>query len=105
VERLLKGDKSGTLALRWVMEWVQKWTTDLILSSYHLAPSFFVGEVATIDQLAQSADQNKLFRFNKKVYEFKVQSEHPLNARLFLEEVMFAYQGVFPPPGGNHVRP
>lgn len=105
VERLLKGDKSGTLALRWVMEWVQKWTTDLILASHHLVPRFFMGEVATIEQLAQSADQKKLFRFNKKVYEFKVQSEHPLNSRLFLEEVMFAYQGVFPPPGGNHVRP
>jgi DNA polymerase-3 subunit delta' len=77
------------------VEWLQKWGADLALAGHGLAPRYFQGEGATIGQLAAATTQLKSINFNRLLVKFKAQSEHPLNARLVLEELFFAYRALF----------
>ncbi|HJW04716.1 MAG TPA: DNA polymerase III subunit delta' [Azospira sp.] len=104
VEKTLKGDKSGSLTMKRVVDWLQKWGTDLTLAAQGLPVRYFAGEGATIGRLATPVTASKLFNFNRKLCKYKAQSEHPLNSRLFLEEIFFGYRDLFVSPGGANVR-
>ena len=104
VEKTLKADKSGSLNMKRVVDWLQKWGTDLTLAAQGLPVRYFAGEGATIGRLATPVTASKLFNFNRKLCKYKAQSEHPLNSRLFLEEIFFGYRDLFVSQGGANVR-
>lgn len=95
IEKVLKADKSGALSMKRTVEWLQKWGTDLALAAERLEPRYFHAEGATIGQLAAKSDLVKIIDFNRLLVNFKAQSEHPLNARLVLEELFFAYRALY----------
>jgi len=60
-----------------------------------LPPRYFQADGATIGQLAASSSTIKIINFNRLLIKFKAQSEHPLNLRLVLEELFFAYRALY----------
>lgn len=104
VEKTLKADKGGTLTMKRVVDWLQKWGVDLTLAAQGLPVRYFGGDGATIGRLAGPVDKLKLFSFNRKLCKYKAQSEHPLNSRLFLEEIFFGYRDLFVSPEPTHGR-
>lgn len=95
IEKTLKADKSGALTMKRTVEWLQKWSADLALVAEGLPPRYFQADGATIGQLAASSNTIKIINFNRLLIKFKAQSEHPLNLRLVLEELFFAYRALY----------
>jgi len=95
IEKTLKADKSGALTMKRTVEWLQKWSADLALVAEGLPPRYFQADGATIGQLAASSSTIKIINFNRLLIKFKAQSEHPLNLRLVLEELFFAYRALY----------
>lgn len=95
IEKTLKADKSGALTMKRTVEWLQKWSADLALVAEGLPPRYFQDDGATIGQLAASSSTIKIINFNRLLIKFKAQSEHPLNLRLVLEELFFAYRALY----------
>ncbi|GBG03519.1 DNA polymerase III subunit delta' [Azospira sp. I13] len=94
VDKALKADKSGALTMKRTVEWLQKWGGDLALSAVGQPPRYFQADAATISQLAKAMNIIKIIAFNRLLVKFKAQSEHPLNSRLVLEELFFAYRAL-----------
>lgn len=95
IEKTLKADKSGALSMKRTVEWLQKWSADLALAAEGLPPRYFQADGATIGQLAAISSTIKIINFNRLLVKFKAQSEHPLNLRLVLEELFFAYRALY----------
>ena len=80
-----------------VIAWLQKWSYDLV---QHAA----VGRVrynpdyrGAIERVAAHADRIGLSRFHREMVLLQRVAHHPLNARLFIEDVLFAYRDVVEP--------
>lgn len=95
VDKTLKADKSGSLSMKRTVEWLQKWSADLALAAEGLPTRYFQAEGATISQLAAASSLVNIINFNRLLIKFKAQSEHPLNSRLVLEELFFAYRALY----------
>lgn len=94
IEKLLK-DSKGKLGLRQVVEWAQKWVIDLTLAARNLPVRYFLGQRATIAQLASGTPVHALLGFHRKLLQCRREVEQPLNARLFLETFFMEYRALF----------
>lgn len=96
LEKGLKGVKpvrgGGLFAL---VEWLQKWCFDLGCVANGLPPRYFVSQETALARCATRLDMRKLLGFNREVLDFKAVSEHTLNPRLFLEDLLMRYVSVF----------
>lgn len=97
LDKTLKADKEegGAGGLKQLVVWWQKWLVDLTLARAGNPARYFLAEGAALRQLGEQADTEELFRFNRLLTKYKALSEHPLNTRLFLEELFSGYAGVF----------
>lgn len=97
LEKVVKAEKGerGGPPMKRVMEWAQKWLFDLSMACSGLPVRYFVGESKRIDALAQRSNRQRLLAFARKSLQYKRHSEHPLNARLFLEDFFLGYAGIF----------
>ncbi len=94
LDQALKKEKGGAPMKR-LIEWAQKWLFDLNLAVVDLPPRYFVDEKEHLKTLSCAVDHQRLLNFVKKALEYKAQSEHPLNARLFLEDFLMNYAALF----------
>ena len=97
LEKVVKADKgeAGNPPMRRLMDWAQKWMFDLGLANAGLPVRYFVGETSKIGCLASRCDRQRLLAFARKSLQYRRQSEHPLNSRLFLEDFLLGYAGIF----------
>ena len=88
LEKIVKAEKGerGGPPMKRLMEWAQKWLFDLGMSCSGLPVRYFVGESKRIDALAPRCNRQRLLAFARKSLQYRRHSEHPLNARLFLED-------------------
>ena len=84
LDRALKAEK-GAAPLARLVEWAQKWLTDLALVASACAPRYFVAQRAALQGLAASTDVARVLAFARKAIQYRMQCEQPLNSRLFLE--------------------
>ena len=86
------------LPLEPFIQWMQKWTYDLVaqrmLSHVRFNPDF-EREIAT---LAARLDSLAALRLHRKLVRERRNVHHPLNGRLVMESVLLAYSGVVKPP-------
>lgn len=94
IEKLLK-DSKGKLRLFQIVEWIQKWTVDLALTSENLPLRYFSKQRATMEKLVATAPSYELVRFYRKLIQWRREAEQPLNSRLFLETLFMDYQALF----------
>ncbi len=77
-----------------VVEWMQKWTYDLVAVANNEKPRYNIDHQAKLVQLAQKLPRLKLLRFYEALASMKAISAHPLNARLFFDDLFFRYKDV-----------
>ncbi len=85
------------LPLERLVGWLQKWTYDIVsrrmLGSIRYNPDM----TTELDALARRADPVAMLRLHRKLVREQRHIHHPLNARLYIESVLFAYAAVVNP--------
>lgn len=71
------------MPLKRTIEWSQKWLFDLTLASEGLPARYFLAQAQALQRLAKTTDTARLLAFSRKTIQCKLQSEQPLNSRLF----------------------
>ncbi len=85
------------LPLEQFLSWLQRWTYD-IASRRMLGSIRFNPDMATeLDVLARQANPLAMLRLHRKLVRQQRHIHHPLNARLYIESVLFAYAAVVNP--------
>ena len=103
VERFLKeiGSSSDPVSiaeafqktdLSMILSWLQKWCHDLASQAYAGKIRYFPGLSDRIIEISGKADKIELMRFQRKLGHAQRISTHPVNARLFLEELILTYR-------------
>jgi DNA polymerase III subunit delta' len=93
LERVIRESK-GKLALKSVVEAMQKWLVDLTLASNGLPIRYFLLQQATISGLADMIPPARLVRAYRLLLTLRREAEQPLNARLFLEGLFMDYRSL-----------
>jgi len=74
-----------------VVGWLQKWLVDLIVCRMGAQPTYFGAAVDSLRRIAAGARQTDLFGYYDELLSLKRFCEHPLNGRLFMEDMMIRY--------------
>jgi DNA polymerase III subunit delta' len=77
-----------------VVNWMLKWTYDLIAISSSGKVRYSIDREKTLSLLARSMPLLKLLRFYTALSSLKAISEHPLNASLFFDDLFIAYKEI-----------
>lgn len=77
----------GGLGMEELVLIVQKWLHDLSRSAAGLAPRYFQNRNNALSSLARHASPAALLQAERQVLQLRVWSNHPLNPRLFLEDL------------------
>jgi DNA polymerase-3 subunit delta' len=74
-----------------VVNWLQKWCYDLV--SYRITGKirYYLNQLPEIQALSSQMDVLECIRFTRDLNSMQRLSHHPLNPRLFLEELFIAY--------------
>lgn len=94
----LKGRKKGEPGLTdlpTLVTWLQRWLADLVLLAQAGEPRVFVGRRAQLGQLAERSDVGTVLRGYNELLKVRALAHHPLNARLFLEDMLIRYARLF----------
>jgi len=93
---LLK-NKSPTRQLPTVVNWLQKWCYDLISFRLTGRIRYHLSMQTTIKALVAKIDPRQLARYLRSLIDMQRLSHHPLNHRLFLEEMLISYAMLMAP--------
>ena len=77
-----------------VVDWMLKWAYDLVATASHGKARYNIDQENTLAQLVQTMPTLKLLRFYSALSSMKAISEHPLNARLFFDDLFIAYKEI-----------
>jgi len=77
-----------------VVDWMLKWSYDLIAMASSGKARYNIDREKQLGQLVLALPRLKLLRFYSELTSMKAVSEHPLNARLFFDDLFFAYKQV-----------
>ncbi|WP_325329324.1 DNA polymerase III subunit delta' [Sulfuricella sp.] len=77
-----------------VVDWMLKWTYDLIALSSSAKARYNIDRAKALALLARSMPSLKLLRFYATLSSLKAICEHPLNAGLFLDDLFIAYKEI-----------
>lgn len=94
LEKAVKESK-GKLALKAIVEALQKWLVDLTLVANGQSVRYFLPQQSTISSLAAMISAVKLILFYREMVKRRQEAEQPLNARLFLEGIFLDYRALF----------
>jgi DNA polymerase-3 subunit delta' len=74
-----------------VVAWMQKWAADLALASTAGRVRYHLRHAAALRALAPSVAVERLLGFDRSLAESAAIAQHPLNPRLFLEDMFLRY--------------
>ncbi|MDP1557640.1 MAG: DNA polymerase III subunit delta' [Nitrosomonas sp.] len=84
-EKLQQSDLSA------VVSWLQKWCYDLLSFQLTGKIRYHLSRRSAIESLVINMNTKALVTYSRSLISTQQLSHHPLNSRLFLEEVLFAY--------------
>jgi len=93
LEKVIKESK-GKIALKSIVDAMQKWMVDLTLASNGQPARYFLPQQATISGLADMIPPARIVRAYRLLLAHRREAEQPLNARLFLEGLFMDYRGL-----------
>jgi DNA polymerase-3 subunit delta' len=79
--------------LSMLVSWMQKWCHDLASFAFCGKIRYFPGMLDTIRNQSARMNRVELARFQRKLCEAQKASTHPVNQRLFIEELILSYRG------------
>jgi DNA polymerase-3 subunit delta' len=77
-----------------VVDWMLKWTYDLIAVASTGKARYNIDRENKLSQLVRTMPRLKLLRFYSALSSMKAISEHPLNARLFFDDLFISYKEI-----------
>lgn len=77
-----------------VVDWMLKWTYDLVAMASSGGVRYNIDQKKKLTHLVQSMPILKLLRFYGALASMKAICEHPLNARLFFDDLFIAYKEI-----------
>jgi DNA polymerase III subunit delta' len=77
-----------------VVDWMLKWTYDLIAISSKGKVRYNIEQEKRLNVLAQHLPLLQLLRFYSALSSLRAIAEHPLNARLFFDDLFISYKGI-----------
>ncbi|NJN39662.1 MAG: DNA polymerase III subunit delta' [Gammaproteobacteria bacterium] len=77
-----------------LVTWLQKWVYDLMRVRSGGAPRYHPGESRQLAGLARRADPIRLTRLAGRIAEARTLTLHPLNPKLFLEDLLMHYRNL-----------
>lgn len=80
-----------------VIAWLQKWTYDLVHYRTLGRVRYNPDHENTIARAAAAADPVEAMRFHREMVKLQRYAQHPLNARLFIEQVLLDYRDAVEP--------
>jgi len=86
-----------------VVNWLQKWCYDLISFRITGRIRYHLSMQTTIKVLVPKIDPRRLARYLRSLIDMQRLSHHPLNPRLFLEEILISYAMLLAPARSNQV--
>lgn len=90
-----KKGEPGLTDLPTLVTWLQRWMADLVMQSTAGAPRVFVARQAALQALAQRSDVATVLRGYNELLKVRALAHHPLNARLFVEDMLLRYARLF----------
>ncbi|SFW14294.1 DNA polymerase III subunit delta' [Nitrosovibrio sp. Nv17] len=88
-----------------LIRWLQKWCYDLMSFCTTGKVRYHASRLPTIESLAPGIDPRALSAYLRTLNASQRLAQHPLNPRLFLEDVLFSYaESVVRPPADSNVR-
>lgn len=91
-DTLAAAESASDFPLRDVLGWLQKWTFDLVLQKLLGRLRYNPDRAKEIAALAPGIDPLRVLRYHRELLKLQPLIEHPLNARLLLEELLFEYE-------------
>ncbi|GAB4180247.1 MAG: hypothetical protein Fur0039_24820 [Rhodocyclaceae bacterium] len=79
--------------------WLQRWLFDLVSCRMGGEPAYFVAARERLFAIAKGAVPSALLGCYNDLLEFRRVCEHPLNARLFIEDMLSRYARALAVPG------
>jgi DNA polymerase-3 subunit delta' len=80
-----------------VIAWLQKWSYDLVHYRALARVRYNPDHAQTLARVASAADAVAMLRFHREMVKLQEFAQHPLNARLFIEQVLLAYRDLVQP--------
>jgi DNA polymerase-3 subunit delta' len=77
-----------------VADWMLKWTYDLISKASSGRVRYNIDQEDKLSKLVHAMPALRLLRFYSTLSSMKAISEHPLNAKLFFEDLFIAYKEI-----------
>jgi DNA polymerase-3 subunit delta' len=74
-----------------VVGWLHKWVCDLALAKRTGDVRYHARQAPAVRAVADPLDLRPLLRFERSLYAARAVAQHPLNARLFLEDLFLRY--------------
>ena len=74
-----------------ILTWLQTWISDLVLSRFTGEVRHHFDQKAAISRIATRVNLPALFRYESQLRQARRSIHHPLNARLFLEQLLISY--------------
>jgi DNA polymerase-3 subunit delta' len=90
-----KKGEPGLTDLPTLVTWLQRWMADLALQAQAGTPRVFTGRRAALQALAERSDVATVLRGYNELLKVRALAHHPLNARLFLEDMLMRYARLF----------
>jgi DNA polymerase III subunit delta' len=89
---LTAAEQAADIPVRDVVNWLQKWTYDLVFRRCAGKVRYNPDRTAAIDALSAQIDPMKILRFHRELLSLRRVIDHPLNPRLLLEQVLLDYE-------------
>jgi DNA polymerase III subunit delta' len=89
------GEALRDFSIAEVLGWLQKWSYDLARLQAHGSVRYNPDYRSELDRASARADRLAVLRFTRETVRLQAIAQHPLNARLFIEDLLLAYQDVF----------
>ena len=83
-----------------VIAWLQKWSYDLVHYRVAARVRYNPDHAETLARVAGTADALSTLRFHREMVNLQRIAQHPLNPRLFIEQVLLAYRALVQPAAG-----
>ncbi len=77
-----------------VVDWMLKWTYDLVAIAASGKPRYNIDREQAMTRIVQPMSALKVLRFYGTLATMKAMAEHPLNARLFFDDLFIAYKEI-----------
>ncbi|HWI14414.1 MAG TPA: DNA polymerase III subunit delta' [Burkholderiales bacterium] len=91
IDALTAADECQEVGIPLMLEWMEKWTYDIAALKMSGEVRYNIDHEEAITRLAAGCDELRMLRFHRELIRMQRHAHHPLNARLFAEQLMMSY--------------